>query len=216
MNVAPHESTASMELTELISDLEPGRKGEILGAAASVFVDRGYEAGSMRDIATRVGVSEPALYRHFPGKEAIFVALMRLVSGRMRAESLALIDSIRPEGLREQLVAAFAGRRRVIAAYAPVVRAIVSAATHNPRFLAEYRQLMIEPVAARVIIKAAELDEAFAVPDAEVTRPGRVRALMALFVGFFVSSLVLADEPEEAIADAVLRIMRWDGTPLQP
>ena len=216
MNASTSQPLADLELTDFVSELEPGRKGEILGAAAQVFVEHGYEAGSMRDIAARVGVSEPALYRHFSGKEAIFFGLMRLVAHRMRAEGFRLIAAVQPDGLREQIATAFAERRRAVAVYAPLMRTIASAATHNPRFLDEYRRIIIDPMRERLTDKAAELDAAFAVPDAEATREWRVRALMALFVGFFVSSLVLADEPEEAIADAVLRIMRWDGTPLQP
>ena len=110
------------ELAEFMTELEPGRKGEILGAAAEVFTERGYDAGSMRDIAARVGVSEPALYRHFPGKEALFLALMHLAGGRLRNEAFALIDAVQPDTLREQLVAAFADRRRAIGFYAPVLR----------------------------------------------------------------------------------------------
>ena len=49
------------ELADFVGSLEPGRRGEILGAAAEVFAERGYESGSMRDIAARVGVSEPSL-----------------------------------------------------------------------------------------------------------------------------------------------------------
>jgi len=197
------------ELAEFMTELEPGRKGEILGAAAEVFTERGYDAGSMRDIAARVGVSEPALYRHFPGKEALFLALMHLAGGRLRNEALALIDAVQPDTVREQLVVAFADRRRAIGFYAPILRTMLSAASHNPRFLTEYRAAMIEPVRERLTSKAAELDAAFGVAGADATRDSRVRALMALFVGYFVSSFVLADEPDEAIAEAVLRVMGW-------
>ena len=51
------------------AEVEPGRKGEILDSALHVFAERGYDNGSMRDIARGVGVSEPALYRHFPAKK---------------------------------------------------------------------------------------------------------------------------------------------------
>lgn len=201
-------------LADFVAGLEPGRKGEILGAAATVFVERGYDAGSMRLIAERVGVSEPALYRHFPGKEALFVALMNLVAGRMRSEAYSLIDGVRPESLHAQLVAAFGDRRRALSFYGPLLRTVLTASAHNPTFLAEYRRVLIEPVRTRLLVKTAELDAAFGVPDAEATRDARVRALMALFVGFFASSLVLGDAPDAATADAVQRVMEWERKPL--
>ena len=54
----------------------------------------------------------------------------------------------------------------------------------------------------RITEKSVELDAAFHVPDADATRPGRVRALLSLMLGGFLSSMVLADRPDEAVADA--------------
>ena len=95
------------ELAEFMtSSSSPAGRARSSAPPLEVFTERGYDAGSMRDIAARVGVSEPALYRHFPGKEALFLALMRLAGGRLRDEAFALIDAVQPETLREQLVAA--------------------------------------------------------------------------------------------------------------
>ena len=48
----------------------------ILDAALDLFADKGYFGASLRDIATTVGVRESALYNYFPGKEALFEALI--------------------------------------------------------------------------------------------------------------------------------------------
>jgi AcrR family transcriptional regulator len=48
----------------------------ILDAAKELFVERGYEAASLREIAERVGVTKAALYYHFPGKEDLLRALL--------------------------------------------------------------------------------------------------------------------------------------------
>lgn len=50
-------------------------RDEILDAAQNLITERGYAAMSMDDLATRVGVSKPTLYSHFPNKEAIVVAM---------------------------------------------------------------------------------------------------------------------------------------------
>jgi len=191
-------------------EAETGRKGEILDAALEVFAEKGYDGGSMREIASKVGVSEPALYRHFSGKEAIFLALMRLGASRIRNETLALVGEIRPESLREQLIAILRDRRRAIRFYGPLLRTILPAAARNERFLEEYRSVIVRPAFEAITRKAAELDEALGVPEAAATRPARVRALMSLMVGYLVSSFVLGDDPDEAIVDAALRVMGWD------
>lgn len=192
------------------SSRDGGRKGEILHAAMEVFAEKGYDGGSMREIASRVGVTEPALYRHFTGKEALFIALMHLAAGHIRDETLALVGSIRPETMRQQMLGALRDRRRAIRTFAPLLRVVLPTAARNERFLEEYRVLIVRPAIAAITAKAAEVDEALEVPDAETTRPARVRALMSLIVGYMVSSFVLGDEPDEAIVDAALRVMRWE------
>lgn len=49
------------------------RKRHIQEAAAGAFARNGYHAVGMQDIADAVGISAPALYRHFPNKYALFV-----------------------------------------------------------------------------------------------------------------------------------------------
>src|SRR5271166_3999433 len=52
------------------------RRGQLLAAASEVFVDRGYHAAAMDEIADRAGVSKPVLYQHFPGKLELYLALL--------------------------------------------------------------------------------------------------------------------------------------------
>lgn len=205
------EDTAQREFDKsLFAEAEPGRKGEILDAAFDVFAEKGYDAGSMRDIASRVGVSEPALYRHFPGKEAIFLSLMRAGAGRMRKEGEAIIGALRPDGLRSQMLDAMSDRRRAVRFYRPLLQTMLPAAIRNERFLAEYRATIIAPVRQRLTEKVAELDAAYSLPeDADASRESRVRALLALLVGYMVTSVVLEDSPDEAIVDAAISVMGW-------
>lgn len=208
--------SASASYAEVFSGAEPGRKGEILAAAFGVFAERGYSSGSMREIADRVGVSEPALYRHYSGKDALFMALVRIGGERVRDEGLSLIENVTPGRLRAQLVEAFADRRRAAQLYAPLLRTVITTASQSPAFLAEYRAIVIQPLRSALAEKAAELDVAYGMPDADATRDARVRALLALVAGYLVSSLLLGDEPDEAVADAVLRVMGWQETAATP
>ncbi|WP_200942541.1 TetR/AcrR family transcriptional regulator [Knoellia sp. Soil729] len=52
------------------------RRAQLLVAAQSVFVERGYHAAAMDDIAEHAGVSKPVLYQHFPGKLELYLALL--------------------------------------------------------------------------------------------------------------------------------------------
>jgi AcrR family transcriptional regulator len=56
------------------------RRDEILQIAVGLFAARGYHGVSMDDIGSAAGVTGPALYHHFAGKEAMLVAALMPVS----------------------------------------------------------------------------------------------------------------------------------------
>ncbi|MBS1674269.1 MAG: TetR/AcrR family transcriptional regulator [Actinobacteria bacterium] len=47
-----------------------------LDAAAQLFADRGFHAVSIGELGTAVGLSGPALYRHFPSKDAMLEEIL--------------------------------------------------------------------------------------------------------------------------------------------
>ena len=49
-------------------------------AAASLFAVNGFNRVSLEDLGAAAGVSGPAVYRHFPGKQAVLGALLLTVS----------------------------------------------------------------------------------------------------------------------------------------
>src|SRR6266705_3331945 len=63
------------------------RRDEILEIAVGLFASRGYHGVSMDDIGAAAGVTGPALYHHFAGKEAMLVAALAPVSERLLEES---------------------------------------------------------------------------------------------------------------------------------
>lgn len=64
------------------------RRKQLLAAAQDVFVNNGYHAAAMDDIAVRAGVSKPVLYQHFPGKLDLYLALLD-------THAEALVDRVR-------------------------------------------------------------------------------------------------------------------------
>ncbi|MFM9034361.1 MAG: TetR/AcrR family transcriptional regulator [Mycobacterium sp.] len=66
------------------------RRDQLLAMASEVFVDRGYHAAGMDEIADRAGVSKPVLYQHFSSKLDLYLAVLQqhidiLVTGVRRA-----------------------------------------------------------------------------------------------------------------------------------
>ncbi|MFI0349143.1 TetR/AcrR family transcriptional regulator [Actinomadura sp. 9N407] len=52
------------------------RAAEIVSAARAVLEEAGREALTMRVLADRIGIRAPSLYKHFPDKEGVEVALI--------------------------------------------------------------------------------------------------------------------------------------------
>ena len=53
------------------------RPGELLDAALSLFVEKGYAATRVEEVAARAGVSKGTLFLYFPSKEDLFKAVVR-------------------------------------------------------------------------------------------------------------------------------------------
>lgn len=56
-------------------ELSEARRRQILDATARCVVRKGFHQTSMQDICAEAGMSPGALYRYFPGKEAIILAI---------------------------------------------------------------------------------------------------------------------------------------------
>src|SRR3954453_3620989 len=75
------------------ADRVPGRRGRpghsldtLLDAAVALFNERGYEATSMDELATRLGITKSAIYHHVPSK----VELLRMARDRALASLFAV------------------------------------------------------------------------------------------------------------------------------
>lgn len=67
------------------------RRSLLLTAAAELMAKRGYLAVRLEDIGAAAGVSGPAIYRHFSGKEALLVELLVGVSRRLLTGAEAVV-----------------------------------------------------------------------------------------------------------------------------
>src|SRR5579863_8614169 len=59
------------------------RKQQIVETALDLVAERGADAVTTQAIADAIGVSQPAVFRHFPTKEAIWVAVLDWLDDRL-------------------------------------------------------------------------------------------------------------------------------------
>lgn len=74
-------------------DLAGDVQARILDAAQQLFLEKGYRSASIDEISELAPASKPTIYAHFPGKEALFAAVVaRTIKG------LTDFDGFTPEG----------------------------------------------------------------------------------------------------------------------
>jgi AcrR family transcriptional regulator len=67
------------------------RRQALLSAAASLFAVNGFNRVSLEDLGAAAGVSGPAVYRHFPGKQAVLADLLVTVSQELLDGGLEVV-----------------------------------------------------------------------------------------------------------------------------
>jgi TetR/AcrR family transcriptional repressor of nem operon len=174
-----------------------------LEAAIECFWDRGYEATSVRDLATKMGISAPSLYNTYGDKHALFAqALERYLDCSARALIKQLEDSLPPkQAVRrfiEEIIKRSVGDRERRGCF--LVNSALEVAPHDKElgaFIAD-RLAEIEAFFYRSI-KAAQAEGA-------VPRDRAAKDLARLLLGVLLGIRVLArSKPERALLEGVAR-----------
>jgi AcrR family transcriptional regulator len=71
---------------EPTTDRPSDRRSQILDVAARLFAERGFHGVSVGDIGRAIGVSGPALYKHFDSKDAVLAEMLVDISERLLSE----------------------------------------------------------------------------------------------------------------------------------
>lgn len=136
----------------------PDRKARIVDAAAALFCERGYHNVSVADVAAAVGITAPALYRHFRGKPDL---LLQVVTGTIDR----IADSVRSAPDLESYL-------RASAAQSPDRRCAATLwqreARHLPEQSREELRRALADIAAQVASLIRTARPGLAEPDAEL------------------------------------------------
>ncbi|CAI9402196.1 SACE_7040 family transcriptional regulator [Nocardioides sp. T2.26MG-1] len=74
------------------------RRDQILATAAELFATHGFHGVSVADLGSACGISGPALYKHFPSKQAVLAEMLVAISEellRVGTERAAAADDAR-------------------------------------------------------------------------------------------------------------------------
>jgi TetR/AcrR family transcriptional repressor of mexJK operon len=71
----------------------------IIAAAREAFLEKGYDGVSMDEVANRAGVAKQTVYARYASKDALFLAVVESVQGRM----LSAVSAAGPDAIRDRL-----------------------------------------------------------------------------------------------------------------
>jgi AcrR family transcriptional regulator len=80
-------------VTKLTSD---ERRQAIICAVRRVFAEKGFHGTTTRELAEASGVSEALLFKHFPNKEELYLAMQRFCCSEQDPEKLERIKALEP------------------------------------------------------------------------------------------------------------------------
>jgi AcrR family transcriptional regulator len=69
------------------------RREQILETAAELFARRGFHGVSVAEIGAACGISGPALYKHFTGKDEVLAEMLVSISQRLLAEGTRRVST---------------------------------------------------------------------------------------------------------------------------
>lgn len=122
------------------------RPGELLAAALDLFVEKGFAATRVEEVAQRAGVSKGTLFLYFPSKEELFKAVVRKnISVRYTEwnQEIECFEGSAKEMLRYAL---FSWWERVGSTKASgIPKLMMSEAQNFPELASFYQQEVIQP-----------------------------------------------------------------------
>src|SRR5918994_6276288 len=99
-------------------------RAQILDAALDLFSRQGFRATSIRDIASKAGVSTGSVYHHFKDKEQVFDTLLQQFRGFSETPDFPLYQAFNAGAFPGDLAAIGKAAREVITRYRPYVALI--------------------------------------------------------------------------------------------
>jgi AcrR family transcriptional regulator len=182
------------------------RRAGILEAARGLFEVNGFHATSMDDIIAAAGMSAGGVYRYFPGKEAIIMAIAEEVVDGLTAAVTALLgeDDVPPLGevlrqlvVRVDAIADGPGRLALV---------VWGEAQRDPQMarVAENAGSRMRSAVLELVRRAHSAGQLPA--EADPTSLGKV--VFSMVGGYLLQRRIIGDVDPQRYADAMVTLLR--------
>lgn len=176
-------------------------RDRLYAIAMRLIAQRGYEATTLRDIAKEANVSVGLLYRYFPSKQAVILALYEELSADFARQATHM-----PRGRwRDRFVFALETSLRALARHRTALRALVPVLVGDPQDGVFSSGTAFSRVRVQRVFEEAVVSAADAPPDPLAAALGRLLYLVHLAVLLW---WLLDKSPRQRATDALVVLSR--------
>lgn len=195
------------------------RPGELTAAALSLFVEKGYAATRLDDVAARAGVSKGTLYLYFDNKEALFKAVIQEDTLREMEDVEALVAR-HAGSAREALEALLTAwwQRSTQGAAVGILKLMVAEAGNFPELARYYHDTVTARAREllRGIVAKGVMGGEFRPVDIDSTTDVLVAPILMLSIwGHSLGNFSALEQDTESYLKAYLSLL-FDGGLLSP
>lgn len=194
-------------MPRIIHEYREEVRKKIVEAAYSLFLHKGYHATTMNAIADSLGVTKPALYQYFPGKEELYAA----VAEHGREELAEILErSFNNRDLRSGSEILFDTLARYVPQFNSMYSEMMLLAVHNERIRNLLHDDRIEDI--RLVEQFIVKQQANRLVSSQINPRILAIASDALINGLLVDIMAGMDKEEakEVWIAAVTQLLRTD------
>lgn len=175
------------------------RPDEVLDAALELFLEKGFAATKVDDVARRAGLSKGAIYLYFSSKDTLLEAIVKRAIGPVAAETferLAGFDGD-PRAALKMIIAGLIGAMRDPKRIA-IPKLIMREALQAPQIAEIYkRQVLAQAIPALTGLLQRGIDQGYLRPlDAELT----IRSIVGPIALHLMLAEIFAIVPKDGLA----------------
>jgi AcrR family transcriptional regulator len=164
------------------------RQKRILEAASAIFIEKGYERATTREIADAADISEGTLYNYFASKRDLLLGLCQ----EFAEETVEAIVSIQAESVEDLLTRVLANRFQHVRS-----RRLLTLILDQSRLDPEVRHYYVGQALSRIISEAEQQIQAMTADG--ITRPVNPAIAARTLIGAMMGFAILFDLKDEAI-----------------
>ncbi|WP_173918354.1 TetR/AcrR family transcriptional regulator [Halobacillus sp. Marseille-Q1614] len=175
------------------------KQAQILQAAVEIFAEKGYASSSTSEIASRAGVAEGTIFRHYKTKKDLLISIVTPVMAKFTLPIFAshFVQEVferSSENLEELLYKLIKNRFHFVKDNAPLLKIVLQEVAFHDELKTQFQKVFLEEVYPRFVKVIEHYKKQGMIVD--FPSPSIVRMVMTTVIGLIVTRFIVAPQLE--------------------